>query len=80
MVNAVRRKVKVKPGGVVEIRSPDLVPGTMAEVIVLTEAEAGSGGEAELAELCAATRKAVPRPVSEKEIAEEIAAYRSTRP
>jgi hypothetical protein len=37
MVRAVRKKVKVKPGGVVEIRSPELVPGSTVEVIVLQE-------------------------------------------
>jgi len=37
MVHAVRKKVKVKPGGVVEIRSPELVPGSTVEVIVLQE-------------------------------------------
>ncbi len=37
MVHAVRKKVKVKPGGVVEVRCPELVPGSTVEVIVLQE-------------------------------------------
>ena len=35
MAPALRQRVTVKPGGVIEIRSPDLQPGTTAEVIVL---------------------------------------------
>lgn len=37
MTNALRRQVLVQPGGVIQIRSPELVPGTLAEVIVLVE-------------------------------------------
>jgi len=37
MVHAVRKKVKVKPGGVVEVRSPELIPGSTVEVIVLQD-------------------------------------------
>jgi hypothetical protein len=37
MVNALRKKVKVKPGGIVEVRSPDLIAGSIVEVIVLQD-------------------------------------------
>jgi len=43
MVHAVRKKVKVKPGGVVEVRSPELIPGSTVEVIVLQERTTGKG-------------------------------------
>ena len=39
MVHALRKKVTVKPGGVVELRSPELIPGSTVEVIVLQEKE-----------------------------------------
>jgi hypothetical protein len=35
MVAAIRQQVTVQPGGVIEIRSPELEPGVRAEVIVL---------------------------------------------
>lgn len=35
MVAAIRQQVTVQPGGVIEIRSPELEPGSRAEVIVL---------------------------------------------
>ncbi|MGH9853938.1 MAG: hypothetical protein ACREBD_29185 [Blastocatellia bacterium] len=38
MTIAVRKKTTVQPGGVIEIRSPDLTPGASAEVIVLVDA------------------------------------------
>jgi hypothetical protein len=41
MVHALRQKVTVKPGGVVELRSPELVPGSIVEVIILQEKEYG---------------------------------------
>jgi hypothetical protein len=37
MVAAIRQRVTVQPGGVIEVRSPDLRPGSSAEVIVLVE-------------------------------------------
>ena len=37
MANAIRRLATVKPGGVIEIRSPELTPGARVEVIVLLE-------------------------------------------
>ena len=37
MVSALRQKVVVRKGGIVEVRSPDLPEGATAEVIVLLE-------------------------------------------
>ncbi len=37
METALRRKTVVKPGGVIEIRSPELPEGAVAEVIVILE-------------------------------------------
>ena len=46
MVAAVRQRVTVQPGGVVEVRSPELAPGAQADVIVLVEQ--GTGPDAPL--------------------------------
>jgi hypothetical protein len=37
MVVAIRQEVTVQPGGVIEVRSPELTPGARAEVIVRLE-------------------------------------------
>jgi hypothetical protein len=37
MVTALKKTVTVQPGGLIEIRSPELTPGSNAEVIVLVE-------------------------------------------
>ena len=37
METAIRQKTVVKPGGVIEIRSPELPEGAVAEVIVILE-------------------------------------------
>jgi hypothetical protein len=42
MVAAIKQQVTVQPGGVIEIRSPELKPGTSAEVIVLVEDQPSS--------------------------------------
>lgn len=84
MTSAFRQKVKVQPGGVIEIRSPELTPGAMAEVIVLMETREGESARVtrvrELAELFKMTQ-ALPQAqaISEDEIAAEIAAYRASR-
>lgn len=83
MGRALRKIVKVKPGGVIEIRASELVPGTVAEVIVLTEGEgtaAGADRGEELATLFKETQ-ALPqaRAISEEEISAEVAAYRAGR-
>jgi hypothetical protein len=37
MASEIRQYVTVQPGGVVEVRSPELAPGTRAEVIVIPQ-------------------------------------------
>ena len=37
MVSAIRQQTTVRPGGVIEVRSPELKPGAAAEVIVLLD-------------------------------------------
>lgn len=83
MTRAMRRIVRVKPGGVIEVRAPELAPGTVAEIIVLTETpgvQNTADRAQELATLLKQTQ-AVPqaRAVSEEEIAAEITAYRAGR-
>ena len=84
MTNALRRRVKVQPGGIIEIQSPELTAGAMAEVIVLMETLEGESARVararELAELFKTTQ-ALPQAeaISEDEIAAEIAAYRDSR-
>jgi hypothetical protein len=78
MTQAVRQIVRVKPGGLIEIRAPALKSGALAEVIVLTEAEpSGADRSQELTALLRETQ-ALPqaRALSDAEIAAEIAAYR----
>jgi len=84
MKNAIRQTVKVKPGGVIEIRSPELTPGTLAEVIVLLEPpEVESVRQARIRELAALFNAIQSLPqaqaVSEDEIAAEIVAYRAAQ-
>lgn len=38
MAHALKQKVTVEPGGVVRVQSPELTPGSTAEVIVIPEA------------------------------------------
>jgi hypothetical protein len=42
MVGAIRQHVTVQPGGVIELRSSELQPGSRAEVIVLVEQSAAT--------------------------------------
>jgi|MTBAKMStandDraft_1061839.scaffolds.fasta_scaffold30178_2 hypothetical protein len=37
MIQAIKKDVVILPGGRIEIHSPDLIPGTHAEVVVLVE-------------------------------------------
>jgi hypothetical protein len=37
MLDGLKQKVIVQPGGLIEVRSPDLPPGATVEVIVLLE-------------------------------------------
>jgi hypothetical protein len=39
MLNGLRQKVIVQPGGIVEVRSPEFQEGSTVEVIVLLEAD-----------------------------------------
>jgi hypothetical protein len=82
MTQAKRQIVRVKAGGLIEVQAPELAPGTVAEVIVLTEGEAPAGADRTqtLAGLFKQTQAlAQARAVSEEEIAAEIAAYRARR-
>jgi hypothetical protein len=38
MLNALKQKVTVQPGGIVQVQSSELMPGSLAEVIVIPEA------------------------------------------
>lgn len=81
MGRALRKVVRVKPGGVIEISDSELVAGTVAEVIVLTDTGTDRiRDRQELANLFKETQ-ALPRAraVTEDEIAAEIANYRSGR-
>ena len=44
MVAAIKQRVTVQPGGVIEIRSPELTPGASAEVIILVDGAAPPAG------------------------------------
>lgn len=85
MTNALRQNVVVQSGGVIEIRSPELLPGMKVEVIVLVEGSppADAARESRLQALKALfqSTQALPeaRTISEDEIAAEIAAYRASR-
>jgi hypothetical protein len=82
MTDAIRQTGRVKPGGLIEIRSPELTPGTLAEVIVLLEpSEVTSSRAARVRELAALFKVTQSLPqaqaISEDEIAAEIAEYRA---
>lgn len=51
MITALRQKVKVKQGGVINLRSRNLKAGTTAEVIVLVEANRTAGNSMTAANL-----------------------------
>ena len=40
MQNVLKQKVTVQPGGIVHIQSPELVPGSIADVIIIPETAA----------------------------------------
>ncbi|MCX6545023.1 MAG: hypothetical protein NTV05_11515 [Acidobacteria bacterium] len=84
MTSALRQKVKVQPGGLIEIRSPELIAGSQADVIVLVDSDRSEGARTgQVAELNAVLRRTqglpAAREITEQEIAAEIAAYRATR-
>ncbi len=81
MLTAVKQMVQVQPGGLIEVRTPELQPGDMIEVIVLVE-NASTEDRAELArrlETLFKETQAVPgaQTITEEQIAAEIAAYRA---
>jgi hypothetical protein len=45
VVTAIKRQVTIQPGGVIEVRSPDLPAGARAEVIILLERSATQSPE-----------------------------------
>jgi hypothetical protein len=41
MVAALKQRVTIQPGGLIEVRSSELTPGAQAEVIVLVDSSSG---------------------------------------
>lgn len=80
MITALRKKVIVSSDGRIEFKITDLEPGTQAEVIVLLE-ESKSDRQKRVKRLKSLFKasQALPqaKTISEKEIAEEIAVYRT---
>ncbi len=83
MTNAIRRTVTVRAGGVIEICAPELIPGTIAEVIVLVDPADGPNRAERVRSLGRLLRETQGLPqaqrVTEAEIAAEISAYRVAR-
>lgn len=82
MITAYRKKVKIKPGGQIEIRSPDFEPGTIAEVIVLIDKGPAEAARLKMVSEFAALFKstqALPQAqaITDEEIRAEIAANRA---
>jgi hypothetical protein len=82
MITAYRKKVKVKPGGQIDFRSPDFEPGTIAEVIVLIEKNpVKTDRSIQSRKLVALFKDTQSLPqaqsVTDEEILAEIAAYRA---
>ena len=83
MITAVRKMVKVKADGQIEIRSPEFVPGAIAEVIVLFEKPSDVQNRAkkimEMESLFKSTQE-LPQAQSltDEEILAEIAAYKKS--
>lgn len=81
MPNAIKRIVRVKPGGVVEIRVPELPEGARAEVIVLVESdEARQERVQRLSDLLVRTQ-GLPQAqrLTDDEIAADVAAWRAAQ-
>ncbi|MEW6776155.1 MAG: hypothetical protein AB1405_07670 [Bdellovibrionota bacterium] len=80
MPRAVKKRVTVQEGGLIEIRAPELPAGTIAKVIVVPEAKLEER-KALARELSALFKETQSLPqskvITEQEIAEEIAAYRT---
>jgi len=73
-----RRTVTIKPGGLIELRDPELPEGETAEVVVRVGSPAERVREAR--ELFAVTQGApAARAITEDEIAAEIRSWRQSR-
>lgn len=81
MRNAIKQIVRVKPGGVIELRVPELPEGARAEVIVLVESATGSAEHIQrLGDLLKRSQAvAEARKLSDEEIATEVAAWRAAQ-
>ena len=78
MKRELRRTVTIKPGGLIELRDPELPAGEIAEVVVRVGSAADRVREAR--ELFAATQALpVAATITEDEIAAEIRAWRRSR-
>jgi hypothetical protein len=51
MVRAIKEQVTIKPGGVIEIRRPELPTGTVVEVIVMMNESEGAASTGRVAPL-----------------------------
>ena len=83
MTNAIRRTVTVQVGGLIQIRTPELAPGTVAEVIILVEPADGPERAERVRALGALLKETQGLPqaqvLSEDEIAAEVRASRAAR-
>ena len=79
-----RQRVTVQPGGLIEIRSPELIAGSEAEVIVLVDgvvSERAVRRDVDALDALLKRTQALPaaRVITEEEIAAEMAACRASR-
>ena len=78
MKRELRRTVTIKPGGLIEVRDPELPAGEIAEVVVRVGSAADRVREAR--ELFAAAQALpVAATITEDEIAADIRAWRRSR-
>jgi hypothetical protein len=81
MKTTIKQTVRVKPGGVIEIKDPELTPGERAEVTV--EIDSPDARRDRAARLDAALKRTQDLPqaraLTAEEIAAEIAAWRATQ-
>ena len=62
MLNGIRQKAIVKPGGVIEICSPELPSGTTVEVIILMERTTSDKSEKSLTSFIGAAKGSFATP------------------
>lgn len=84
MITAIRKKVKVKAGGQIEICSPEFEPGTIAEVIVLFEKQSESSNRVkkilDLEALFKSTQELPQTQIlTDEDILVEVAKYRADK-